>query len=83
MWATLLAALLTIAAASGHAASSVADEISKLGSLLEQGLLTRDEFQQAKASLIQATARRTDDGAKIMRDKEKLDEDRLCGVVLS
>jgi Short C-terminal domain len=36
----------------GAASESVPDQLSKLASLLQQGLITRDEFDQLKAGLI-------------------------------
>jgi hypothetical protein len=50
-----LAALKVMAGGSSHqpgAPGSVAEEIAKLGSLLEKGLLTEEEFRQQKAAVL-------------------------------
>jgi hypothetical protein len=50
--AALDAAIAAQHAPAGQSSGSVADEIGKLGALLQQGLLTQAEFDQQKARLL-------------------------------
>jgi hypothetical protein len=50
--ATLDAAIAAQHSPAGQPAGSVADEIAKLGALVQQGLLTQAEFDQQKARLL-------------------------------